>query len=82
MGVLSDKQHREIKMADQHIFSETYVGEVCRCGAPATHKVGEEIPYDYPEQLRVRHNLTAYVCCAHFSDVMGPLAKRWCFGAS
>lgn len=73
------------------------------CGAPATHKVGEEIPDDepcpacghawrYSEDERValvsspasaqcgdlyhlfgtaRHNLTAYVCCAHFKAIMG-----------
>jgi hypothetical protein len=39
------------------------------CGAPATHKVGEEIPWDDP--VPDRHNLTAYVCCAHFRLILG-----------
>jgi len=36
----------------------------------ATHKVGEEIPHDDPNPHR--HNLTAYVCCLHFQQIMGP----------
>ena len=47
-------------------------GEYCRCGAPATHKLGEEIPPDDP--LPNRHNLTAYVCCLHFVEVVGMTA--------
>jgi hypothetical protein len=39
------------------------------CGSPATHKVGEEILHDDPNP--VRHNLTAYVCCFHFSRIVG-----------
>ena len=39
------------------------------CGAPATHKVGEEILWDDPHKMR--HNLTAYVCCAHFTAIFG-----------
>ncbi len=66
--------------AENHFVSKTCTGTFCRCGAPATHKVGEEIPYDAPGHLKIRHNLTAYVCCAHFSEIMGPVAKRWCFG--
>jgi hypothetical protein len=49
----------------EHFVSGACGGEVCvHCGRPATHKVGEEIAYDDPRQ--VRHNLTAYVCCAVF----------------
>jgi hypothetical protein len=44
-------------------------GEVCRCGKPATHKIGEEIPHDLNQ---ARHNLTAYVCCACFTWLFGP----------
>lgn len=41
---------------------------MCRCGEPATHKVGEEIPIDDPER---RHNFTVYVCCHHFAQLFG-----------
>lgn len=45
------------------------VGERCSvCGIQATHKVGEENTNSH------QHNLTAYVCCAHFSRIMGPAA--------
>ena len=59
-----------------HFVSKTCVGELCNVcyregkAVPATHKVGEEIPHDDPFQ--VRHNLTAYVCCTHFIEIMGP----------
>jgi hypothetical protein len=44
-------------------------GERCSmCGAPAAAKVGEEIPHDDPHPYR--HNLTAYVCAAHFDQIM------------
>lgn len=44
-------------------------GERCSvCGFPATHKLGEET------SDRSRHNLTAYVCCAHFIEVVGQAA--------
>lgn len=44
-------------------------GETCRCGEPAYAKVGEEIAHDDPSKRR--HNLTAYVCEAHFRELMG-----------
>lgn len=31
-----------------HFISASCGGERCRCGAAATHKVGEEIPHDEP----------------------------------
>lgn len=50
-------------------------GETCSmCPHPATHKVGEEILDD-----EIRHNLTAYVCCACFGNIMGPTAVAWCY---
>lgn len=52
-----------------HFVSASCAGERCRCGLAATHKLGEEIPHDDP--LPNRHNLTAYVCCAHFSEALG-----------
>lgn len=49
-------------------ISDSCVGESCViCGAQATHKVGEEIPYDDP--IPNRHNLTAYVCEKHFNKL-------------
>lgn len=57
--------------------SDHFVSAACRgrncdiCKLPASHKVGEEIPHDDP--LPNRHNLTAYVCCAHFIEIMGPI---------
>jgi hypothetical protein len=46
----------------EHFVSASCVGEKCSmCHSPATHKVGEEIPHDDPNQMR--HNYTAYVCC-------------------
>lgn len=54
----------------RHFVSKSCVGESCRvCELPATHKVGEEIPSDGP--MQDRHNLTAYICCAHFVEIMG-----------
>jgi len=63
----------------KHFVSASCEGETCRyarCGQPATHKVGEEIPFDYypaPDITHVpcRHNFTAYVCCDHFFDLFG-----------
>lgn len=50
-------------------------GEVCSvCGKPATNKLGEEIPFDDPNPNR--HNLTAYVCQAHFEMVVMPYRVR------
>lgn len=53
------------------------VGETCsQCANPATHKVEETIFEDDPHPIR--HPLTAYLCCFHFSSVMGPTAP--CYG--
>ncbi len=76
----------------KHFVSASCGGEVCPCGKQATHKLGEEIPWDEPcmscgqcinpdcaEIYHVfgqpaRHNLTAYVCCACFTQVVGVAA--------
>lgn len=42
-------------------------GEKCRCGSDAVAKVGEEIFDDDPNPIR--HNLTAYICQAHFEEL-------------
>lgn len=44
-------------------------GERCRCGEPAYAKVGEQIMHDDP--YKARHNLTAYICEAHYRELMG-----------
>jgi imidazolonepropionase-like amidohydrolase len=49
-------------------------GEVCWCGRPAAKKVGEEIMFDDPNPAR--HNLTAYICAAHYALLMGPLGAE------
>lgn len=55
---------------EEHFVSATTHGEVCfHCAGPATHKVGEEIASDDPYPMR--HNLTMYVCCQVFTDLMG-----------
>lgn len=65
-------------MTAPHYVSGSCEGETCRfrlmpdlavCERPATHKVGEEIPWDDP--MPNRHNLTAYICCRHFRQVVG-----------
>lgn len=66
---MSRKPARVAKLAPS---SATYRGEVCRqCGEPAFHKVGEEFPPDWPPLWYVRHNLSVYLCCAHFVALMG-----------
>lgn len=47
-------------------------GEMCFCGAPASAKVAEVIFHDDP--LPHRHELTSYVCAAHFRQIMGSAA--------
>lgn len=41
----------------------------------STHKVEENIFRDEP---RIRHPLTAYVCCECFGKLMGPFAVDRC----
>lgn len=47
------------------------------CDNAATHKVGEEIG-PAAELFNNRHNFTAEVCCEHFSQIFGPMARNWC----
>ena len=53
------------------------MGVKCACGEPASHKVGEEIPWDEPVgqiaglPVPDRHEFTAYVCCHHFALLFG-----------
>ena len=56
-------------MSINHFVSGSCRGEKCRCGMDATHKIEETIFHDDPNQLR--HPLTAYVCCLHFTEIMG-----------
>lgn len=52
-----------------HSFPVTVSEERCRCGAPAAHKLGESTG---PDNF---HPLTAYVCCQHFSSLIGPCGE-------
>jgi hypothetical protein len=52
-----------------HFVSACCEGEVCVCGRPATHKLGEEFLPDEP--FPDRHNLTSYVCCGCFTLIVG-----------
>lgn len=54
--------------------SKACIGEKCWCGAPAAKKVGEEILFDDP--IPTRHNLTTYVCAAHYAQMMGLLGAK------
>lgn len=56
-------------------ISASCVGEWCKCGSRAEHKVGEEIAFDDP--MPNRHNLTAYICHRCFVDLMGSAADRF-----
>ena len=49
-------------------------GERCYCGETAAKKIGEEILFDDP--MPHRHNLTRYVCAAHYAQIMGPLGAK------
>ena len=61
----------------EHFVSRSCVGEYCwPCRYEgkqevATHKLGEEIPDDAPPEIAMSHNLTQYVCCKHFGQIVG-----------
>lgn len=54
--------------------SASCIGERCRCGAAAVHKVEEHRFWDDPHPPR--HPLTAYVCDPHFREIMGPYRRH------
>ena len=56
------------------MVSKACVGEHCWCGDPAVKKVGEEILFDDP--MPRRHNLTAYICAEHYTQLMGPMGAE------
>lgn len=60
-------------LENPHFVSGSCQGVRCACGQDATHKVGEEIAHDDPSQ-GYRHNLTAYVCCQCFVNIVGDVA--------
>lgn len=55
-------------------ISDQCRGEKCWCGIDAVAKVAEVILYDDPNPAR--HELTAYICKAHFIQMFGPAAAR------
>lgn len=52
----------------EFFISACCAGEPCFCGAPSVRKVEEAILFDDPN--RGRHPFTAYVCAAHFAQIM------------
>lgn len=57
-----------------HYVASSCWGVSCHmCGGKASHKVGEEIPWDDPSRQEGprRHNFTAYVCCQCFTNILG-----------
>lgn len=59
-----------------HFVSATCRGETCTlCQEQATHKVGEEIPFDVPNIGMPNHNMTAYICCWHFGLLMKTVCR-------
>lgn len=74
-----------------HLSAPQTVGEICQvCGADASHKVSEEVLMSDGDEKELgyyvrtaqskpwTHNLTAYLCCKHFGEVMGRLAQSRC----
>ncbi len=64
-------------MTEKPFVSRSCNGERCSfegCSEPAEHKVEETIFHDDP--IPNRHELTAYICHAHFRQIMGPAADR------
>lgn len=65
-----------------HFVSRSCAGETCRfgsglndaCGQDASHKVEESVFHDEPNTIR--HPMTAYLCCRHYSLVMGIRCSR------
>lgn len=72
-----------MKIVNEHFVSATCGGELCgmcwratQAEIPATHKIGETVPPDYPGFRG--HSLTQYVCCKHFGELFGPAtAHSW-----
>lgn len=69
-----------------HSVSPSCRGEKCFCGVDAAHKVSEEnldppkLPYVHePDPVvfvqMVTFELSSYICCFHFRQLMGPAVK-------
>lgn len=68
-------------MTISHYVPESSQGVTChKCRKePAKHKVGEVMPSDIDWQSPFnRHELTAYLCCSCFGELMGGLAVSSC----
>jgi hypothetical protein len=57
-----------------HVISNNALANRCFCGVMAKHEIHEVVPFGS------RHPFKAYLCCKHFSQIMGPLAKITCEG--
>lgn len=74
---LAEAYLESTQVRKEHFVSTSCEGEFCRvCGEAATHKLGEEIPFDDPSGASIRHNFTAYVCCGHFILIVGSHVRR------
>jgi len=66
-----------------HHVPESSIGEKCKCGNPAKHKVEEVFDVDDTKEFtweitsKYRHPLTTYLCCQCFSLLMGD-PFNWC----
>lgn len=58
----------------KHPFPIDVADHACSmCCGPAAHKVGEEVEINF-------HNLTNWLCCEHFVDVMRYDCARYPYG--
>ena len=68
-----DWDETEDKEQKKTFRSKYTIGEICKCGNDAYHKVEEHVFNDDP--FPDRHELTTYLCPDCFADLMGPV--RW-----
>jgi hypothetical protein len=75
-----------------HYVPDSAEGERCGvvgCSSPAKHKVEEVMPNENFKSIEdmlnskyvIRHPLTTYLCCHHFSLLMGSTAREICDSA-
>jgi len=57
---------------DSNFVSVYCQGEKCHCGKPAVKKISEVI---LPDEDKMRHELTQYVCGEHFDKAVRPYVK-------
>ncbi len=67
-------------MTISHYVPDGSIGVIChKCKKePAKHKVAELLPDTHYGDRFARHELTAYLCCGCFGELMGSLAVESC----